>query len=678
MRSSLLVLVPLLIVTTTCGPSTSPVPITPALDRVPVLPPPPVEPVEPPEQDGAVDPGYQGLGADSVSPEVVAEFAAPPLDASVSARIEAMLDVRGAGPGALTRKGDRMVFTWKVTGTNQVWRQDGPMRFPVQLTGGEDRSSVVGLAPDDSFVVISRDKGGEENPGLELMSLAGGAAVRIHRAPKVQTRLAFVSDDSKSIWYLANDRDPGSYALYRWDVATRTATAVFTEPGIWRVADHQGDARVLLTKHTGNTSVEVYELEVATGALTAMLGQGEDADHQVAYGARAGTLLVRTNKLGDFQRLYQLVDGALAPITAELAHDVTSFAIDHGRKRITYGVNEDGYARAHVIDARTFKPLKLPALAGADNVRAVGMSRDGRYLQLMYDGASQPGASVVWDWTKQKATTWRVPSTPEVDVGRFARATLESYPARDGAAIPMFVWRPDPSRCTGPCPVVVRFHGGPESQATAGFSVYAQMYVDAGFVFVMPNVRGSDGYGKAWLHRDDGARRLEVVTDIEDCARHLRTAWAKDGVAPKIGVSGGSYGGYSALMAMTYFAGAYDAGVSEVGISNLVSFLENTAPYRRILRTSEYGDPDKDREALVQLSPITHIDRLVAPLLVIQGVNDPRVPVGEALQVYRASQVRGVAGGLILFADEGHGTSKRENQVLALGHTLAFFETHLR
>jgi len=226
--------------------------------------------------------------------------------------------------------------------------------------------------------------------------------------------------------------------------------------------------------------------------------------------------------------------------------------------------------------------------------------------------------------------------------------------------------------------VIVNFHGGPEQQSTAAFSTSAQLYVDAGFVLVQPNVRGSSGYGKAWLHSDDGPKRLAVITDIEDCATYIRREWAVGGVAPKIGVTGGSYGGYSTLMAMTYFAGAYDAGVSNVGISNLTTFLANTAPYRRILRATEYGDPDHDADALVQLSPLTYIDKLAAPLLVIQGLNDPRVPVGEALQIYRAAEARGVDRGLIVFADEGHGAIKRQNQVLTIGHTIAFFTKYLK
>ena len=255
-------------------------------------------------------------------------------------------------------------------------------------------------------------------------------------------------------------------------------------------------------------------------------------------------------------------------------------------------MNEDGYFKLAVFDARTLKPVTLPRLPQADNVVLADVSRNGRFAEIRLDGSTMPAQTMNLDWQTGKLTLWRTPYTPEIDTRQFARATLEYYPARDGTKIPMFVRRP--AHCDGPCPVIVDFHGGPESQARPVFSANAQLFVDAGFTFVMPNVRGSAGYGKAWLHADDGPKRLEVITDIEDAAKYIRASWGKDGKPPKIGVTGGSYGGYSMLMAMTYFAGAYDAGVEQVGISNLITFLANTAPYRRSLRISEYGDPVKD------------------------------------------------------------------------------------
>jgi dipeptidyl aminopeptidase/acylaminoacyl peptidase len=269
-----------------------------------------------------------------------------------------------------------------------------------------------------------------------------------------------------------------------------------------------------------------------------------------------------------------------------------------------------------------------------------------------------------------------VPSAPEIDATRFARAKLEFYPARDGTKIPMFVRRPE--KCAEPCPVIVIFHGGPEAQARPGFNARVQIFLDAGFVVAEPNVRGSDGYGKTWIHADDGRKRLAVITDIEDAAKFIRGAWKKDGKSPKIAIYGGSYGGYSALVGMSMFAGAYDAGVAIVGMSNLVSFLQNTAPYRRPLRISEYGDPDKDRDALLKLSPITYVDRVKAPLLLIQGATDPRVPVGEAMQIHEELEAKKIPNELIIFADEGHGAQKRSNQVLQLGHALRFLEKHLK
>jgi dipeptidyl aminopeptidase/acylaminoacyl peptidase len=191
-------------------------------------------------------------------------------------------------------------------------------------------------------------------------------------------------------------------------------------------------------------------------------------------------------------------------------------------------------------------------------------------------------------------------------------------------------------------------------------------------------VRGSGGYGRKWLDADNGPKRLEVIGDIEDASRYVKRQYARNGKAPKVGVMGGSYGGYATLVAMTMFAGAYDAGVSNVGIANLETFLRNTAPYRRALRISEYGDPERDTEALRKLSPVTYVDRAKDPLLIMQGVNDPRVPVGEAIQMHELLARRGVAVTLLLFPEDGHGAARRRSAALQVGHTLKFFDEHLK
>ena len=639
----------------------------------------------------AQQPAYSGLGAESVSPELVAKYVAPPLPPAVSRRIQAMLDVRAPGLGVVAPDGSRLYFGWRITGTPQVFRLNEPRGFPVQMTGGEDRTSVLAITPDGRWLVLSRDVGGDENPGLYLQPAEGGPLRTVQKLARVQTFLDFVTDDGKEIYFHSNDLATDSYAIHKVDLATGVKTPVFVEKGLWAVGDHRGNGpslRLLLVKSTGALSTEYAEYVPATKTLTPLLGAGETTEYDAAYAAQPGELLVRTNKFSDFRRLYRWKIGSDAAaksfreVLAPEGMDVSGFSIDLARRRVYAGLNDGGYSRLKVLDAATYAPLELPLPTDAEHVYAGGATPDGRFVTLGVETAQAPRTSYVWDWDRKTLVQWVLPSAPEVDLSTFVSATLMTYPARDGTKIPMFVRFPKgcaPLQNPGadPCPVVVEFHGGPEGQATPGFSPWAQMFLDAGFVYVEPNVRGSDGYGRAWLDADNGARRLDVITDIDDAGKWIRANWGRNGKAPRVGVMGGSYGGYSTLVAMTMFAGTYDAGAAVVGISNLETFLRNTAPYRRILRISEYGDPDKDAEVLRKLSPVTYLDRVKAPLLVIQGVNDPRVPAGEAIQVHDLLEKRGVASPLILFADEGHGASKRANQVLEIGHVIRFLELHL-
>jgi dipeptidyl aminopeptidase/acylaminoacyl peptidase len=620
---------------------------------------------------------YTGLGKSSIDAATLKKYAPPGLPATATRQIEAMLDVRSPGLGTIGPDGKQLFFGWGITGVAQVWRIDGAQKFPVQVTGGQDATAIVGISPNGKYLVLSRDRQGEENPGLYIQPTSGGALQIIQHQPGVQTAFSFISDDSRHIYFRANDIKPDSFAIYRYDLKTKQKQIVFSEPGFWAISDALPTGKLLLVKVTGSRSREYYTFDEKNKQLDPLLGQGESEEYEVQFGAKPGEFLVLTPKFGEFRRLYGYVNGKYTAISPDMPMDVSGFEIDYPRQRIVYNINDRGYQRLRVMDARTFRSIALPEFEGADNVYAGTISRNGRFMTIGVETGKAPRTSYVYDWSSGKLTQWVLPSIPEVDANRFIGASLDAYPARDGTKIPMFVWR-SPKCQQQSCPVVVHFHGGPEAQSTAGFNKIAQMFVDAGFIYVEPNVRGSDGYGKTWLNADNGAKRLQVVSDIADCALYIRKAWQVNGKAPKIGIMGWSYGGYATLIGMTKFAGSYDAGVSLVGISNLLSFLQNTAPARRQLRTTEYGDPQRDRDALTALSPITYIDRLQAPLLIIQGANDPRVPVGEAVQIQLALEKRKIPSQLIIFADEGHGSAKRSNQVLEIGHTLDFFRQHLQ
>jgi len=640
----------------------------------------------------AQDTRYSGHGADSVAKDVVAKFAPPPLDPRFTREIELMLDVAAPGLGIPSPDGKALFFGWRITGSAQVYKLARPMGFPDQLTGGQENTALNGVTPDGKWIVLARDSGGEENPGLFLQPAGGGPLRTVFQARKVQAKFAFVTADSREIYFTANDVSPDSYAVYRYDIASGTRTRVFGEKGYWVVADYKGNGaslRLLLAKRPSSLFSEYYEYAPSTQQLTPLLGVGERVLYEAQYAAQPGELLVNTDKFRDLPALYRwkigtdLTAASFRELFASPSMQVSEFKIDQARRHVYVELNDRGYTRLAVLDAKTYAQVALPLPREADHVVAGVTSEDGRYVTIGVSTPTGPRVSYVWDWQKRALVQWLVPSSPEVDLASFVPAKLVTYPAKDGTPIPAFVrvpkgCAPDESTTSDPCPVIVLFHGGPEAQAKPGFSTYRQMFVGAGYILVEPNVRGSGGYGRKWLDADNGPARLDVIGDIEDASRYVKAQYARNGKAPKVGVMGGSYGGYAALVAMTMFAGAYDAGVSNVGISNLESFLRNTAPYRRALRISEYGDPDRDGEALRKLSPVNHIDRAKDPLLIMQGVNDPRVPVGEAIQMHELLARRGVVAPLMLFADDGHGASKRSSAAQQIGQTIKFFDEHLK
>ncbi len=624
---------------------------------------------------------YKGLGAESVAPETLTKYAPPPVAKELSRKIQLLMDQRASGAGKVTPNGKKLFYSWAVTGSVQVWRLDAPNTFPVQMTGGEDRTTIDDITPDGGKLILSRDRGGEENPGLYWQNVGGGPLHEIQHLAKVQSHFAFVTEDSKRLYLLANDIKDSSYAIYRYDFASGKKELLFSEDGIWSVSDHLGEKEFLLAKHLGNVQTEYYlwrpgEKDAAK-KLVPLVGQGETEEFDMQFSANKGEYLVQTPKFGEFRRIYRWKDGKYTPLTEELKWDVRGLAIDDARKHIYYQINENGYTRLAALDAKTYKPVRMPVFPDADQVTIASISHNGRFLTIAVESAQLPRSNYVYDWETKKLTRWITPSSPEVDLSTFPRATLEYYTAADGVKIPMFVRRP-PKCATEVCPVIVHFHGGPEGQSVPGFNPVDQMFIEAGFVFVEPNVRGSEGYGKSWLNSDNGPKRLDVITDIRDCAAYVKKTWSKNGQVPKVGVFGGSYGGYSTQVAMSMFAGSYDAGFSVVGMSNLRTFLLNTAPYRRILRVSEYGDPEKDAEALKKLSPITYVDQVKAPMFFLQGLNDPRVPAGEAIQMHEILVKHKVPSQLVIFPDEGHGAAKRDNQVREFGYALDFFIKYLR
>jgi dipeptidyl aminopeptidase/acylaminoacyl peptidase len=314
--------------------------------------------------------------------------------------------------------------------------------------------------------------------------------------------------------------------------------------------------------------------------------------------------------------------------------------------------------------SRSPPPCPSRATGWPDGFR---FTRDGRFLAFGYSSPLVPGD--VWRFDTATGALDRLTVSPcDVDPAGFVDAELVHVPSFDGLEVPAFVYRPRGR--SGPSPVVVVIHGGPESQYRPSFTPLTQYLVAHGFAVVAPNVRGSTGYGRAYQHLDDVDKRLDSVRDL--AAIHAWLGTQDDLDQDRAALYGGSYGGYMVLAGLAFQPELWAAGVDIVGMSNLVTFLENTSAWRRAFREREYGSLAHDRELLEQLSPITHVDAMRAPLLIIHGANDPRVPLGEAEQIHAVLTARGVRSELLVYPDEGHGLSKLVNRIDAYPQVAAF------
>lgn len=620
--------------------------------------------------------GYQGHGGESISKEILEKYKPTAISGELSREIEGQHEIRSTSLGQITPDGKNMFFSWSVTGTRQIWKINGPKRFPVQMTGGENGTSLRDITNDGKYLILSRDKDGNEYPAIYLQSTEGGKLNLVFGKDKVKTSYMEQSSDGQYIYYRANDDKPTIWNLYKYHIKSGKKELFYQGKGYWYIVDLKDNGDMVLGHAISNVTSEYFLFNEFTKKLSPIVGQGESESYRVRFAKKKGTYFILTNKFSDFKRLY-LFDGKnYKAITPKANKDVTSFSVDKRFKRLLVTYNESGYYKMDAYHPSTLKKLKLPKFSKALHTYYGSTTYNSRFTTFGQSFHNKPRSSYVYDWKKKKLTQWTLPSSPEIDPSHYRPWSLEYYKAQDGTKIPMLVKRPvECEKKT--CPVVVSFHGGPEGQSVPSFSPYSELFLKRGFIFVKPNVRGSRGFGKKWLNSDNGKKRLNVITDIRDCSIHIKKNWSFNGVVPKVGIMGGSYGGYSTLYGMTVFSGHYDAGVARVGMSSLVTFLQNTAEHRRYLRESEYGHLIKDREILEKLSPINYLSKLKDPLLIIQGANDPRVPAGESIQFKEALDSKGINSTLILFPDEGHGVRKRRNRTLSTGHTLNFFIQNL-
>ncbi len=629
--------------------------------------------------------------------------ALPVLIAAVSAQVPDNLVVEGVPPQPAALRQDvgrylefrtatfqgwhpgrrEMLVTTRFADTAQLHRVAEPGGARRQLTFLEEPIAAAAYRPGDGgCVVFSQDTGGGEF--FQLYRLDPDGRVTLLTDGKSRNTGARWSRTGRQLAYAStrrNGKDTDVYVMNPSDPKSDRMVAPLKGGG-WSVADWSADeSRLLVTEYVSINESHLHLLDVKSGRLSPVTPAGERG---VAYaGARLSpdgrSAYAATDRGTEFRRLARidLPAGTLTVQTPSLDWDVEALEPSPDGRLLAFAANEDGASVLHLLDLGSGAERPLPKLPPGV-LSGLEWHPNGREIGFSLAHANSPADAHSLDVTTGKLTRWTESETGGLEAATFRQPVSVRLKSFDGVMVSALVYRPDPEKFPGRRPVIIQIHGGPESQSRPIFQARNNYYLDElGVALVIPNVRGSAGYGKTFLRLDNGERREDSVKDIGTVIDWVRAQPDFDGA--RVAVTGGSYGGYMTLATLTHYSDRLKCGVDVVGISNFVTFLENTQDYRRDLRRAEYGD-ERDptmRAHLERISPTTNVKRIGVPLFVVQGQNDPRVPATEAGQMVRAVRENGGTCWYLLAKDEGHGFKKKRNADFQFLSTVQFWQAHL-
>ncbi|HWE64508.1 MAG TPA: S9 family peptidase [Chloroflexota bacterium] len=585
------------------------------------------------------------------------------------------LNVRQAYGASFAPDGHSLAFLTDITGTPQVWTVDAPGRWPQQRTFGGERVAGVSYAPAGDRLLYSMDVGGNERMQLLLQEEAGTREIALTDAPQVFHTFGDWSRDGRRIAYASNARDAAYFDVYVQEAREGArAERIYTHDGTNYAVNWSPDDRLLLVERFLTLlEHQLLLVDLADGAVRAITDPAQPARYLAPRWAADGrTLFVLSDRGRDTVALagIDVASGELRWLRTG-DWDYQLLEVSHDGRRLALVENVEGYGVLHLLDAETLQPIAAPELPRGV-ILDLAWHPDGEQLACTISGAA--GNADIWLCSVEEGALVQVTHSARggIPASSFVAPALVHFSTFDGRQVPAFYYRPAGE--TRDLPTVVYVHGGPESQFVPAFNGVIQYLLHRGYAVLAPNVRGSTGYGTAYTHLDDVRLRMDSVADLQHAVFWLREHGAQPG---RIAVMGGSYGGFMTLAAITTYPDLWAAAVDIVGVANFVTFLENTSSWRRALREAEYGSLEHDREFLASISPIHHVERIIAPLLVIHGANDPRVPVGEAEQIVESLRGRDRAVEYLRFEDEGHGLVKLPNRIRAYTAVAAFLDRYL-
>jgi dipeptidyl aminopeptidase/acylaminoacyl peptidase len=608
--------------------------------------------------------------------------------------LERYLSIRGAGSPVYSNDGKKIFIKTSISGTSQIWMIEKPMQWPIQITNFQNRVKFYSYSPLEDLILFQKDIDGSERDQIFLMKPDGTNIVNISDNDNAKYRFGFWSETDDVFYYSSNERDKAYYDIYLYNYKTGEKSLVFSSDNKNYPSNVSPDGKyIVISRSYSNFNNDLFLLALEPGDLTKLTDYGSKSEPSRTYARdwckdSKGFYFISDHKRNFMNLGYYEIDDKVFKYVDEipdkkfivndedLNKDVTKVVFSKDRTLIAYNVNYEGVDELMIKDLKNRKDVSVPEEFKKCRIRDFDFSFDNTNILIAYNNYKTPTVVKQYELISGKCEQLTKPSLFGIPQDSFVRPELVTIKSFDSLGISGFFYLPHNAEKNSKLPCIINIHGGPESQSRIGFNSLYQYYLIKGYAVLAPNVRGSRGKGKYFASLDDVRLRENSVADIAEFTKYLISTGYIDN--EKIIVMGGSYGGYMTLACLTLYPELFAAGVSRVGMSNFITFLMNTAEYRRKNREAEYGSLSYDFNFLESISPVNKVDRIKAPLMLIHGENDPRVPVGEAEQIYEAIKSNGGIVELLKFEDEGHNLSRSENRLEAYKRMVEFLDKYVK
>ena len=596
--------------------------------------------------------------------------------------IEQFMNTVRIGGSSFSSDEQSILFHNNKSGIFNVYSVPVSAGAAMQLTNSIKESTfAISYFPNDLRFLYSYDRGGNENSHIYLRELDGSER-DLTPGEKVKANFLGWAHDRKSFFYATNERDPRFFDIFEMPIDTFKSTLIYKDETGLDAGTISDDKKYIAFQKSGGSQADsnILLYNVVTKEIKNITEHtGDVANTAETFDVNSKYLYYLTDAGSEFKYVarYDLATGK-SEVVEKAPWDVSyTYFSRNGKYRVT-AINEDARTKIKIYETATGKLVPLPQLPNAD-ITGVNISPSEKRMAFYLNGDRSPANLYVYDFVTKKATKLTDSLNPEINPADLVDSQVIRYKSFDGVEIPSILYKPKNASATNKAPALLVIHGGPGGQTRVGYSPLSQYLANHGYVILGVNNRGSSGYGKSFFASDDGKHGREPLWDCVEAKKYLASLGYVD--EKKIGIAGGSYGGYMVLAALAFKPEEFAVGVDLFGVSNWVRTLQSIPPYWESFRKSLYkeiGDPSKDLENLRAVSPLFHADKIVKPLIVLQGANDPRVIKPESDEIVENIKKRNGVVEYVLFDNEGHGFTKKANEIRAYKAILDFLDRYLK